>query len=118
MRAVDDLVHALLQRLEPRRTAAAGAEEPPTCVAEDDHGSSSWCGACAAAAATEVCGNCGFDLGLCRPCAEERSSQCEECEAWFCSDWCAARRCFYCKRAHVCAGCWESPLRRCPRPEC
>lgn len=76
------------------------------------------CSICERRAATEMCGPCGWPLGFCLSCALGSATQCENCEAWFCSDWCAAAPCHYCARPHVCASCHRSALRRCPRPEC
>lgn len=138
VRVVDDLVQALSSRagaaaaagtiaaaVRLRQEAADAAQD--TVAPHPDHeapslwpaaGPSSLCGACCAKPAHEACGSCGEWLGLCRSCAQDRIGQCEACEGWFCSDWCAARPCVYCARPHVCAGCRASPLRRCPRPEC
>lgn len=79
------------------------------------------CGNCHAvlrASGGEACGVCGMDLGLCRRCAAATLMQCEECESWICSSSCTSRPCVYCRISHVCANCYNSPLRRCPRPEC
>uniref|UniRef100_A0A7S4UPB7 RING-type domain-containing protein n=1 Tax=Alexandrium monilatum TaxID=311494 RepID=A0A7S4UPB7_9DINO len=109
VRVLDELVEALRQRSSGTRDVAAG----PGAAGED-----MLCSECCHAVASETCCHCGASLLLCRPCAETRASQCEECEGWFCRDWCAARPCLYCSRPHVCKSCKTSPLSRCPRPEC
>mmetsp|Transcript_82691 Transcript_82691/g.257149 ORF Transcript_82691/g.257149 Transcript_82691/m.257149 type:complete len:263 (+) Transcript_82691:60-848(+) len=101
----------------PEPQAAAPASAEPAAL-DDGRGGPEPCSGCQAFPASEWCGPCGVSLGLCRLCAEARLGQCEACESWYCSAWCAARPCVYCSRPHVCAVCWQSPLRRCPRPEC
>ncbi|CAE8622729.1 unnamed protein product [Polarella glacialis] len=112
VRVVDELVECLERGFADEGAGLGG-------VASEDL--SSWDGACSSCnqvLASEVCGSCSATLGLCHACATASVGQCEECEGWFCSSWCAARACSYCRVPHVCAGCRNSPLRTCPRPEC
>eukprot|EP00929_Paragymnodinium_shiwhaense_P119818 TRINITY_DN91720_c0_g1_i1.p1 TRINITY_DN91720_c0_g1~~TRINITY_DN91720_c0_g1_i1.p1 ORF type:complete len:251 (+),score=16.65 TRINITY_DN91720_c0_g1_i1:58-810(+) len=127
VRTADDLVDALLK--EVKRCSAlrlmsgrSDTQAEETCPEDDapeheDQGAET-CQNCESTVASEFCGPCGASLDLCRKCAELEAWQCEECEHWFCSDWCACDPCIYCARPHVCVLCRKSPLRRCPRPEC
>lgn len=122
VRIVDELVQSIAQK--SRNSVQEVVEEVSDLAATKANGDANdtneaeMCNSCHSALASEVCGPCGSSLGLCRACAQIEAWQCENCEYWFCSDWCSAKPCVYCNRAHVCRLCSWSTLRKCPRPEC
>ncbi|CAK9088270.1 unnamed protein product [Durusdinium trenchii] len=113
VRVMDEVLMLLQSKTQGAEHEKHVEEEIPQASTS---GESCW--TCRRNDATEVCGVCEQDLGLCQNCAVHSMMQCEECEAWMCGSWCASKPCVYCRTPHVCANCYQSPLRRCPRPEC
>ena len=110
VRVVDEVLNLLQNKAEGQNKDTDQIEKPSA--------SGETCWSCRRNLASEFCGVCEADMGLCRHCAVQNLMQCEECDAWICGSYCASRPCVYCRTSHVCANCYRSPLRRCPRPEC
>lgn len=100
VRVVDEVLNLLQSKAE-------GQDNPPDLAKASAAGESCW--TCRRNLASEFCGVCEADLGLCRHCAVHNLMQCEECEAWICGSYCASRPCVYCRTPHVCANCYRSP---------
>lgn len=121
LRVMDDIMGSLSSALAA--TALAKCEEKPNEEQVNPVTPSvrpkRRCRSCDKACKRSCCHVCKYRLDICGACAEEEGVQrCEECQGFFCGEWCGARPCCFCSKAHVCSSCWKSPLRRCPRPEC